>query len=171
MRLLGATLLMTASALLGWAMGRWYTQRARQLRDIVLALQVLETEIAFGAWHLAEALQRAAAPVDPPVKDLFLHAARKLTEDPSCSGPAAWEEALDVVSPVLALTRDERASLRGVGVRLGASDGDDQVRHLRAAWHILGRHAERAEAQRDQGERLWRYLGVSTGLIVVLLLY
>lgn len=171
MRLAGALLLVAASTLLGMAMGRWYTQRASQLRDLLLALEVLETEIRYGAVHLSEALRRAGSTVEPPVRDFFLSVAEGLDGHPALSGAEAWERGLARTAHRLSLDREEKAALRAVGVRLGASDADDQVRYLQAARHVLRRHAEKAEGQRDQGVRLWRYLGVCTGLALVLLLY
>lgn len=170
-RLLGALLVVSATGMLGVVVGWWYTHRVRHLYDLSLALHVLETEIGYGVLPLPAALRRAAEAVDDPVAAFFAAVARRLERDPGCTGAEAWRAALDTVGKSLALQGDELRTLRDVGVRLGASHVDDQLRWLRAAQHGLRTKAERAEAQRDNGVRLWRYVGVSSGLITVLLLY
>jgi len=171
MGLVGAVLLVTATGLLGARAGLWYVQRARHLAQFALALHVLETDIAFGALPLPAALRRAGGAVGGPVGDVFAAAARELTADPGCSGPEAWRRALDRWGGRLALAEGDREALGAAGVRLGASDADDQVRYLRAARHTLQVRAQQAEAERDVGARLWRYVGVSAGLAAALLLY
>src|SRR5690554_1865043 len=141
-RLVGASMLIAACGLLGVAIGLWYIQRARHLRDVIVALQVLETELAYSVHDLPAALRLAGAAVKSPVADLFEAAARTLDERPGCSGPQAWLAALQHCGAHLALLDDDRAALQQVGVRLGASDADDQVRYLRAAQHRLRRRAE-----------------------------
>lgn len=171
MRLVGAALLVAATGLLGARAGLWYVQRARHLAQFALALHVLETDIAFGALPLPEALRRAGEAVGGPVGAVFAAAAQRLVADPGCSGPDAWRGAVDRRGGRLALTEGDREALRAAGVRLGASDADDQVRYLRAARHTLRVRAEQAQAEGDVGARLWRYVGVSAGLAAALLLY
>lgn len=171
MRLLGAVLVVSATGMLGVVVGWWYTQRVRHLYDLALALHVLETEIGYGVLPLPAALRRAAEAVDDPVAAFFAAVARRLEGDPGCTGAEAWRWAVDTAGRRLALQNDEVRALRDVGVRLGASHVDDQLRWLRAARSALRSRAERAEAQRDHGVRLWRYVGVGSGLITVLLLY
>lgn len=171
MKLLGAGLVLMASGLLGVSVAGWYAQRTRQLRGLLLGLHVLETEITHAVLELPAALDRTAQVLESPVCDLFRQAALLMRQHPDWPGPVAWRRALGHIRRRLALRDDELAALQEVGVRLGLSSAPDQARYLRLVQNRLQHYLEQAEKDQQVGVRLWRYLGLGGGLMVVLLLY
>lgn len=171
MKLVGAGLVLVASGLLGAAVAGWYAQRSRQLRDLLLGLHVLETEITHAVRELPAALEQTAGVLKPPVRDLFQQAALLLRQHPHWPAPVAWRQAVAGSRRRLALQEEEVAALEELGVRLGLSAAADQARYLRLVQHRLQRHLEQADQERQVGVRLWHYLGLGGGLMVVLLLY
>ncbi|ADU51296.1 stage III sporulation protein AB [Thermaerobacter marianensis DSM 12885] len=166
----GFVLVVTACSAWGWQRATELGRRPGDLRILRTALQALESEIAFGAVPLPEAFARIAGFYPDPAATLFRTAAARLAPPRSLGAAAAWDEAVAAAVRTGGLTPDDRAILRAVGPYLGATDRDDQVRHLRLAMARL----EAAEAvARDLDQRwgrIYRYGGLLAGAFIGLLL-
>lgn len=166
----GFGLVLLASSAWGWLRAAELARRPTVLRILRSALQALESEIAFGAAPLPEAFARIARFYPDPAAVLFATAAAALDPPRSLGAAAAWEEALAAAARSAALGADDVAVLRALGPYLGATDRDDQVRHLRLAMARL-EAAEAAARDLDQRwGRLYRYGGVLVGAFIGLLL-
>jgi len=171
LKILGAGLAVAACAGIGFTMARDYTERPRQLRAIESALQMLETEIVYGATPLTEALDYIAAGCDPGVNVLFRQTAKELRQSGGCTAGEAWHQALTALFRVSALKNADIAVLKRLGVSLGLSDRQDQEKHLKLAREQLRQEIRLAEELAGKNGRLCKYLGVLGGLALVLVLY
>ena len=171
LRLAGALLIIGAGWALGAAVAQRYRRRPRELAALRTALQVLLTEIDVGLTPLPEALARAAAAVEPPVAALFETARRALDDGRGLTGGEAWQRALAVAGPELALTDEDLDILSGLGPCLGRSDRQDQRRHLRLAAARLDAAERRAREGWQDRSRVALYLGtLGAALVAVALL-
>ena len=101
---------------------------------------------------------------------ILLDTAASLLAQPGTTADIAWQAGLDRLlqdSPMLAA---DLLALRQLGPVLGLSDSHDQERHLLLALQHLQQAEAQAEQQRVQNERMWRYLGVLSGLMLVIIL-
>lgn len=170
-KLLGAGLTLAACTGIGFTLAREYTERPRQLRAIESALQMLETEIVYGATPLTEALDHIAAGCDPGVTVLFQQTAKELRQAGGCTAGEAWRQALDAFYQASAVKTADIAVLKRLGASLGLSDRRDQEKHLKLAREQLRQEIRLAEELALKNSRLYRYLGVLGGLALVLVLY
>jgi len=166
-KLCGAALVFAASTALGQVIAGNIAARPRHLCDLVSALEILGTEIAYAARPLPQALRGAGDGVDGPVGTLLLRAAELVETRPAAVG---WRQALAESSRRLALVQKDVGALMALAPVLGRSDRNDQVRHLRLAIERLKRLEVEAEAARARGEQVWRYLGPLCGLGAAVLL-
>ncbi len=171
LKLFGAVLALAACAGIGFTLARNYTERPRQLRAIESALQMLETEIVYGATPLTEALDHIAAGCEPGINILFHQTAKELRQAGGCTAGEAWQQALAALFLVSALKNTDIAVLKRLGVSLGLSDRLDQEKHLKLAREQLRQEIKNAEELALKNGRLYRYLGVLGGLALVLILY
>jgi stage III sporulation protein AB len=169
LKLAGVILVLLSGTLIGFRQAARYADRTAQLRQLIHALQRLETEIGFGHTPLPEALERAAAGAAGPVAALFHRTAARLRE-----GGAAVRDALraavDEGWSLTAMREPERSAVIRLGDALGISDREDQIRHLRLAAALL--QAEEAGARDEQARygKMWRSLGFMAALLVVILM-
>jgi stage III sporulation protein AB len=70
----------------------------------------------------------------------------------------------------LAAHHAELGIMRELGFSLGASDRDDQIKHLRLATQQLASLAETAQSEQQKYESMWRSLGVLGGSLLVVLM-
>lgn len=170
-KILGSGLILSACTGLGFILARDYLERPRQLRSIESALQMLETEIVYGATPLSEALDHIAAGCDPGVTVLFSQTARELRLSGGCTAGEAWQQSLAAFYQTSAVKDVDIAVLKRLGVSLGLSDRMDQKKHLKLAREQLRQEIRQAEELAQKNGRLYRYLGVLGGLALVLVLY
>jgi stage III sporulation protein AB len=171
LKLISSLLIITSCGLIGVLIARNYSLRPDELRSLQVALEMLETEIAYAATPLAEALQSLAARADKRLSPLFEYILIEFRSTPGCTAQEAWAKALKNFYPQTALRKSDLVILSNLSRALGISDRQDQTKHLRLAIKQVG--AELARAQNDalKHVKLWNCLGFLSGMVIVLLLY
>lgn len=169
-KVLGAGLIIAACAGVGWQAAGNLARRPRELRALQVALGVLETEVAYGASPLPEALLHAAAAVEGSIGRLFARTAEYLSTGGGITPGDALRQALAEMAPDTALRAIDTETLVALSAVLGASDRKDQTRHLSLARQRLAGEEGRAAEERMRYERVYRYIGVLSGVALVLIL-
>jgi len=171
MQFAGALFVLIAGTLIGYLQSARYAARPRQIRQLMHALQRLETEIAYSQTPLPEALGRIAKIVPPPLAQLFAAIAASLADNADHrTVRQSWEQVITEGWERTAMRRPEREALVRLGATLGVSERDDQIKHMRLAMHQL--QAEEASAREEQQryEKMSRSLGVLGAVLVVILM-
>lgn len=150
----------------GFAVAKRFTERPRQLADLCLGLEVLRTEIVYAATPLATAL--GTLRVRAPLGEFFVHAAEGIASLKTAR--SAWEDALPVLVKQSALLGPDLAALRHLGEVLGTSNREDQERHLLVVLRRLESLQREAEEEAKRSATLWKYLGVLSGITLVIIL-
>lgn len=171
LKVTGAAMVVMASGLTGLAVARNYALRPRHLRDLQAALQMLETEIAYGATPLPEAFVRLSRRIEGPVGKFLARVAAFLADGQGRTAWEAWEAGLQMLRDSSSLIEADLDILRQFGFSLGVSDFSDQVRNLRLCREQLYAEEKKAEEERGKNERLWRTLGFLGGIVVVLIIF
>ena len=171
LKMAGCLLIMSAGSFAGISLARNYARRPEELRNLITALQMLETEISYTATPLPEALARIAASCDRTIAPLFFTASEELCAQTGCTAGEAWETALNKFYALSSILPSDLAVLRNLGTVLGISNGEDQCKHLRLAREQLKGEVILAEQQAAKYVKLWSYLGLLGSLALILLLY
>lgn len=170
-RLLGAAMIVTASSSWGWRAAARLEARPQQLRALMSMLEMLETDISYGGVPLPVALRRIGRTLPEPAGPLARDTAARLGGPRPVPVAEAWRLAVDGAAPRSALQAADWTIMTDLGEVLGASDREDQVRHLRLAHARLGQAIAPAEEEARRLGRVWRSLGLFGGLGLVLALY
>ncbi len=170
-KLMGAVLILFSASMVGWQIGKYYANRPVQLRALLVALQMLETEIVFGMTPLQRAFVKVGHRVSEEVGKVFLLAAEFLQTEEAHSAEEALQQAMNRLWTQTALRRQEREVLESLGQVLGSSDREDQQKHLRLAVTHLRGLEEEARAEQEKYEKMYKSLGFLGGLLVVILMF
>ncbi|MGQ9498693.1 MAG: stage III sporulation protein SpoIIIAB [Desulfotomaculales bacterium] len=170
LKLLGALLVVGSGGAAGLLVARSYARRPEELRALQGALALLSTEISFALTPLPDALMQVARRADPRVAGLFCETATSLQNRNGETVEEAWAKALDRFAARSALRDEDVAAVAELGAVLGASDCEDQARHLVLVVERLKMQGLRAEEEASKNVRLWRYLGFCAGAAMVLVL-
>ncbi len=172
----GGLLVFAACSALGFYRAFLLGRRVRWIRESMHGVQRLETEIAFASTPLLTALVKPVL-AGAPVSDSFFAVLRTLLLKQAAERRGAGE--VDVRAVWLELCggrlypfsarREELQIMRELGVSLGISDRDDQIKHLRLTSHQLASLAEDALVEQQKYESMWRSFGVLGGLLLVIL--
>lgn len=169
LKLIAGAIVVFATSQVGFSVAKSYRDRPCQLRALQSLLQGLATEIAYGATPLPEAFLRLANSGPSPVSCLFATAAAAL-QQPGCTAAEAWRQGLEQLASQSALLSSDLAIVDQLSSVLGLSDRHDQERHLLLTVQQLVRAEAKAEEARLSNERMWRYLGVLSGILLVIVL-
>ena len=167
--LAGAACVLAGTTGWGLLVARQLRRRPAELAALQAALELLRTEITYARTPLPEALQRAARGASGPAARLLGGAAARLRHGGGEGGTAAWEAALADAEPHSAWAPADLRALQDLGRALGASDADDQARHIALCVGRLQSGATQAEALAERHARMWTYLGCLGGVALVLL--
>jgi stage III sporulation protein AB len=170
LKLLGAVFILFAATMFGFAQASQYARRPRQIRQLIQALQRLETEMVYGYTPLSEALGRIAGQMPDPLAALFRDAASRM-ERAGSSARQSWQDAVRAHWPSTAMRGNEQQILCQLGFTLGITDREDQVKHLRMAASLLQAEETTAWDEQKRYEKMWRSLGVLAGAFIVILMY
>lgn len=170
-KLIGAVMILFSASMVGWQISRSYASRPIQLRALLVALQMLETEIVYGLTPLSRAFVKVGNRVDAVVGRLFLQAAELLGSERAQSAEEALRQAMDRYWSQTALRKQEKDVLTSLALVLGSSDREDQQKHLRLAVTHLRGLEEEARAEQVKYEKMYKSLGFLGGLLIVILMF
>lgn len=168
MRLLGAALLASGPAIIGFCAAGRLARRPRILRQLAAALEQMEREISFRLTPLSEVFTMLSQEYSGPVGALFSGCAQEMDGLDRQPMSKLWRRALAEVS--LDLEGRGLRALEELGEVLGRYDGDNLCIALKQACGELIAAAEEAEREREQKERMEQILGLTAGALLVILL-
>lgn len=169
----GILLILFAGTALGYLQAARFAARPRQIRQLLHALQRLETEISYGQTPLAEALSRISEMVPNPLSQIFADISKALRPDTVGSGETVrecWEKAVSAGWSSTAMKDAEKQAFLRLGATLGASGREDQLKHIRLVMLQLQAEESAAREEQQRYEKLSRSLGVLGAALVVILL-
>lgn len=171
LKLIGAVIVLVAGALAGYYQAQQFASRPRQIRELILALQRLETEISYGYTPLPQALDRIGKSLRDPLRNLFTDAARHMSPRYGLSAQESILKALNGHWKQTSMKASEREVMEQLSGVLGTSDRQDQMKHIALAAGQL-RHEE-AAAREDQAkyEKMSKSLGLLVGALIVILIF
>ncbi|MGM0502573.1 MAG: stage III sporulation protein SpoIIIAB [Bacillota bacterium] len=168
MKLWGALLIIVGTSSIGFFMAGQIALRPKQLQQLKTALEMLKTEIDYGFTPLPQAFKRLANNLASPIANIFIVAQNKMEQ--GLIAQAAWEDAILKIFPETALLNRDKNLLLEIGYNLGNSNSLDQIRHLDLAQEKIETLYLEAVQEKKDKVKLWRYLGVLGGLLVVIII-
>jgi stage III sporulation protein AB len=171
LKLIGAAMILFSGAMIGYYQSLQLSSRPRQIRQFILALKRLETEISYGFSPLAEAFVNIGRIVPPPVSLLFRKLAEELQSGEEITVKEVWQRVFSAHWQMTACKKNEKDIMLLLGASLGVSDREDQLRYLRLAIAQLQAEEENAIEEQKRYEKMWRSLGVLAGALIVIVMY
>ncbi|MBP1989051.1 stage III sporulation protein SpoIIIAB [Paenibacillus eucommiae] len=171
LKFIGAICILGAAAMLGFVQALHYARRPKQIRQMIGALQRMETEIIYALTPLPEAFATLGRQTAEPLSTLFKATSEGLQSSAGHSTRDVWQLAVKETWQRSSMKQSEQEIVLQLGHVLGMSDRNDQVKHLRLAVSQL--QAEEADSRDEQQryEKMWKSLGLLIGALIVILMY
>ncbi|MBT9157184.1 MAG: hypothetical protein DDT36_00162 [Firmicutes bacterium] len=161
-------LILYASTMVGLIIAKSYRDRPRQLQSIRTGIEMLVTEIVYAATPLSVALENVSQSQAKPAAEFFALTGRGIAEFMPVR--QSWAMGLAYLQTSSALLWADLEALRLLGEVLGVSNRDDQERHLLLACRRLEALYANAVEEAARNERMWQFLGILIGVVVVIVI-
>jgi len=169
-KLMLSLLIIVGCTLVGNIYASSYGERVKLLSHLISTLQMLETEIVYGATPLPLLLPRIATKSKEEIADILLEVSDILLKKEGDTFAEAWRRAVNINRKKSAFHRDDLDLLISLGNNLGTSDRENQVKHIRLAMEDIKRNFEAAVAQQQKNAGLYKHLGLLAGVTIVIIL-
>lgn len=169
-RILGAVLVVAASAGIGFSYSFRLGRRLEQLRQLERMTLLLKGEISYGCAALPEALISIGKKMPEPFACFLEKVADRLSGYPDKSFQQVFQEEVEENLKQSALTAKDKEALMQMGAFLGYLDKDMQLRTVDLYLQELEREIKATGESIPGKQKLCRSLGIMGGLFLVLLL-
>ncbi len=168
MQIMGCVALIAGCGSLGLWLAHRIRQRPVELRECLMALALLDTEIVWGSTPLPEAFSLVKERTDQPWQGFFAQLQERLQRGDSAS--SAWKATILTQNRHFCLKQEDWQVIGDVGKGLGRSDSHEQHKQLELVQRQLTLMKDQAGIWSDKQAKMWSYLGFLSGIAVVLIL-
>ncbi len=154
--------------------GLWFErrerQRIRQLTELLRSMEYLKGEINFARTTLPEAMEAMGKRMQAPFQELFCRMAGEMRQRPGTGFGEIWRAVLDEESAKWDLLPEDVENLYQACCNLGYLDKEMQVHILDRYKKELEKTLEGLSGELPQKTKLYRSLGILSGVFLAILL-
>lgn len=158
-------LLLLSSSYIGVLIAKKYQTRVRELKEIKTSLAIFATKIKLTYEPIPKIFQELGEKENSNVSNLFKQASKEMRELPAGK---AWKEALK--KQETSLKKEDIEVLQGLSNLLGKVDLEGQVGEIELVDHFLDTQIKQAEEESKKSEKMYKVLGITVGLAIVIIL-
>lgn len=164
-------MIISCTSILGIIYSNSYIERSKFLANMLLTLQMLETEIVYSATPLPELFKKVAKKSKKDIASILLLTAEILDKKEGHLFHDVWKEAVETKTDKSYLTKEDKNLLVSLGSNLGISDSKDQVKYIRLAMEEIKRNYELSLIDQNKNVRLYRNFGILIGITIVIIFF
>ena len=158
-------LILAVSSFIGITIAQKYNNRVKNLREMKKALNHFKTKIKFTYEPIPEILEEMIESVTGESKQIFISALEKMENK---NAGEAWNEAIEASNVML--EQEDKDILKNLGKLLGKTDIEGQLSEIELTSSFLDSQIKKAEQERERNGKLYKTLGVITGIGIVIVL-
>ncbi len=162
--------MVSASGLLGILFSNRLSLRHRELKSMRSFMQMLETEIIYGATPLPVALYNISNKSEGLLSRFFAAVSKSLTDRSFYTVKDAWIYSTEEVLMESSLQRADIELIKSFGNILGCSDREDQKKHFELFYLQLKHQEDAAQEEIKRSAKMYRSLGFLLGIAVFVVL-
>ncbi|QCX32707.1 stage III sporulation protein AB [Caloramator sp. E03] len=170
LKVLGSIIIIASTSTIGFLYSMVFSERISQIRDIQYILNMLESEVVFKSTPVTEAFYNVSLGCSEAVKKLLITISNLLKEKQVEGIIQAFDKSLELVKSELYLEDEEIEVIRTFMQTLGIGDLEAQKKNFNITLEKLKTFEKNAEEAKKKKERLYQYLGVSFGILIVIIL-
>ncbi len=170
-KLIGACMILVSGSSVGWLIASTYLNRIRELKDLQVAISVMDTEISYGQVLLPEALRSVSNIINGPNSQLFYEAAEELEYSGGQTFAEIWSSKTAKYYQWNNLLKEDMDILLNWGRQIGTSTLSEQGNINQKTIKRLEQHERFAREIANKRVKLVRYAGILVSLLVIILFY
>ena len=146
-------------------MSKKYSNRLRELKEMRKAFNFFEEKIKFTYEPIPDVFKEISHKVQDNIGEIFYNSSKSMENE---SAGVAWEKAVDEANNNF--TKEDKDIIKGLAKMLGKTDIDGQVSEIRLTCKFLDVQIKDAEIEKNKNEKLYKTLGATVGLALVIIL-
>ena len=158
-------LIFISSSLIGKFLSKKYIYRLRELDDLKNALNIFKTKIQFTYEPIPDIFEEIEKNTTSNVGKIFGNAKLKMINK---SAQESWNES--IVESENNLKPEDKDVLKMLGKLLGQTDKEGQISQIDVTQNFLDTQLKNAEIEKEKNEKLYKQLGTTIGLVIVIIL-
>lgn len=170
LKIIGGLLVISASGLLGMVYSYKLSLRYRELANVRRLMQMLETEVTYGATPLPAALSSVSKKAEGPIGSFFSCISRCLSDRSFYTVREAWNDSAESILTQSSLKMADIDLIKSFGSILGCSDREDQKKHFQLFYLQLSHQEAAATEEIKRSAKMYRSLGFLLGIAVFVVL-
>ena len=166
LKLITYFLIFATSTTIGVIYSNRYKKRVTELKEFKTALNMLKTKIRFTLSPLRESFLEISKNVQSKTKVVFENA-YKLMENENAT--ESWNRAINETE--LSLTKEDKEILSQFGKLLGKTDIYGQLNEIDLCLNFIDTQIDKAEDESKRNTKLYKSLGLVTGIGLIIILF
>ena len=158
------------STFIGYALANKFSTRVNEIKDFILALEIFETKIKYTYDSLSTSFLYIADNLKTKAYRIFYITAEEIKDDINSSAGAIFKRVVDEEKIFLNLSGEDIEIVKGLGIALGQTDIEGQIKNIRLVKSSLERQLDTAVEEKSKNYKLYRNMGVLSGLIIIIIL-
>ena|GEM_PF-1348618 len=171
MKVCGALFVIFSGTAIGWICGINLRKRVSHLGKFIQFFQWLETEVNYQTLPLREACEKIRERIQDEMSTVVKVFTDALNSTHGLTADEAWQELIRAGQEHLSLKEQDWAVLSDFGRTLGTTDCRHQVKAITQVREGLKIQYSEAKEYAEKNERIYRYLGVAVGAMIVFFIY
>jgi len=144
-----------------------YVNRLKELISIKSALNIFESKIKFTQLPLEEIFKSIADNCsERNIKEIFQHLIKNIKQNVNIH--KSWENAINTNESNL--NNEDKKILIDMGKILGATDLEGQVSNIKITSSFIDTQIQKAEQEKEKNAKMYRTLGIVSGLTIIIVL-
>ena len=159
-------MVLAISFFIGYLISKKYTNRVIELKEMQIALDILENKIEFTYEPLKDIFKEMKMMLKGNVAELFSNVSNNLDE--YCV-EKSFSKAIKNVN--MNMLKEDLEVLKNLSKTLGKTEKDGQVSQIELTKTFIESQIKKAEKEEEKNSKLYKTLGATIGLAVVILLF
>lgn len=162
---LSLILIFFTSMLIGRYIAMQYLYRLRELEDIKNALNIFKSKIKFTYEPIPIIFEEIAKSTSSNISKLFFNAKEKMKDK---NASIAWDEVTDEYKGNI--NKEDKQALKYLSKSLGNSDVEGQINQIELTETFIDKQILDAEKEKNKNFKLFKKLGATIGIAIVIIL-
>lgn len=158
-------IILLGTSYIGILISKKYTNRVKDLKEMKKGLNFFEEKIKFTYEPIPDVFEDISKNLESNIGNIFYNASKNMSD---ISAGEAWENAVN--SADTNLSKEDIDIIMGLAKMLGRTDIDGQVSEIRLTDKFLDVQIKDAEREKSKNSKLYKTLGATVGLALVIVL-
>lgn len=152
-------------SIIGIKYSKKFENRYKNLKEIKNMLNIFKTKIKYTYEPLPEIFNQISKNTYEEVGEIFFKASEKMKK---INAQDAWRKSIDESN--IEISKEDKNVLKGMSKLLGKTNIEGQINEIELTENFLNKQIEDAEKEKNKNVKLYKTLGITIGLAIVILL-